>query len=695
MKRKTIAVRMKTLRAIDSLEREIERFQVRVPSRNSFRRVLRPNASLDFTVPIGISRTAATWASGISSRKCRTSTARLAGLSAGLSRSSVNWSSERPQPAPRCLRAPSRPRSIRRPALALLQMTKRRPARDAECPGAKELRLLEPIQLARHDDEDVLQDVVGVIRPDEPGDIATQRRLHAAQQQLQRLAVVALRSQYPLRFLYWRWHAGSLSKRQPNARKFDRCVGADPPTSSGMSLLAGAVPDAYPLQSPRRREGWILWSKLDGCAVVAGRGPSGAGLRGPRRARLRGGVPLRKRISPRDAVRSRTRRRAVACRSAKPARSSQASAECAARSLAPPVCRGSTVSLRTRHCSPARYPAAARSRRREMKLLCALGTDRLHSATQFHVPQGGRDERCRFCGCAGSGAGRNCLRADEPDAEEVSGRPAGHRRPGQLLRRRRAEGHRLRRRARPPPPGAAARRRPTGPCPSRSPSARCTCSSRFRPRSTARGWPVIMVHGSTHTGACLEATPDGREGWYPYFVRNGVPSYVVDQAGRGRSGFDQSVHARRRGAARARRHARRRPTLIPSFGRITDNGAWTAWFGHLVPGGLDRADRHADSARRRRRSEPEARRLRARRAALPARRGGCACCVAHRRHRPGAGALDALRARVLQAAGAERRGDAAGLDLRELRSRRSSRRPTPGRRRTWRRSSSGSAAPSS
>ena len=55
------------------------------------------------------------------------------------------------------------------------------------------------------------------------------------------------------------------------------------------------------------------------------------------------------------------------------------------------------------------------------------------------------------------------------------------------------------------------------------------------------GWPVIMVHGSSHTAACLESTPDGREGWYPYFVRKGVPSYVVDQAGRGRSGFDESV----------------------------------------------------------------------------------------------------------------------------------------------------------
>ena len=96
------------------------------------------------------------------------------------------------------------------------------------------------------------------------------------------------------------------------------------------------------------------------------------------------------------------------------------------------------------------------------------------------------------------------------------------------------------------------------------------------------GWPVIMVHGSTHTAACLESTPDGREGWYPYFVRKGISTYIVDQAGRGRSGFDQSVlhEAESRiesgdptGAA----------DLIPSFGRISDNGAWTAWFGHLVP----------------------------------------------------------------------------------------------------------------
>ncbi len=62
------------------------------------------------------------------------------------------------------------------------------------------------------------------------------------------------------------------------------------------------------------------------------------------------------------------------------------------------------------------------------------------------------------------------------------------------------------------------------------------------PQSKKRNMPpVIMVHGSSHTAACLESTPDGREGWYPYFVRKGISTYLVDQAGRGRSGFDESV----------------------------------------------------------------------------------------------------------------------------------------------------------
>jgi len=96
--------------------------------------------------------------------------------------------------------------------------------------------------------------------------------------------------------------------------------------------------------------------------------------------------------------------------------------------------------------------------------------------------------------------------------------------------------------------------------------------------------PVIMVHGSSHTAACLESTPDGREGWYPYFVRKGVSTYLVDQAGRGRSGFDESV-IHEASADIKNGDAAKGLTLLPAFGRITDNGAWTAWFGHLIPPG--------------------------------------------------------------------------------------------------------------
>src|SRR5579863_7779488 len=105
------------------------------------------------------------------------------------------------------------------------------------------------------------------------------------------------------------------------------------------------------------------------------------------------------------------------------------------------------------------------------------------------------------------------------------------------------------------------------------------------PAAKKRGSPpVIMVHGSSHTAACLESTPDGREGWYPYFVRNGISTYLVDQAGRGRSGFDESVIHEAAAMIRAG-DVQNGLKLLPAFQRITDNGAWTAWFGHLDPPG--------------------------------------------------------------------------------------------------------------
>jgi pimeloyl-ACP methyl ester carboxylesterase len=60
----------------------------------------------------------------------------------------------------------------------------------------------------------------------------------------------------------------------------------------------------------------------------------------------------------------------------------------------------------------------------------------------------------------------------------------------------------------------------------------------FRIPANVTGIPLLLVHGSNHTGMTFETTPDGREGWATYFVRHGHPVYVVDHVGRGRSGFN-------------------------------------------------------------------------------------------------------------------------------------------------------------
>jgi hypothetical protein len=46
--------------------------------------------------------------------------------------------------------------------------------------------------------------------------------------------------------------------------------------------------------------------------------------------------------------------------------------------------------------------------------------------------------------------------------------------------------------------------------------------------------PVVMVHGASLSGKTYDTTPDGRMGWFEYFVRQGHPTYVVDQVGRAR-----------------------------------------------------------------------------------------------------------------------------------------------------------------
>ena len=57
------------------------------------------------------------------------------------------------------------------------------------------------------------------------------------------------------------------------------------------------------------------------------------------------------------------------------------------------------------------------------------------------------------------------------------------------------------------------------------------------PARQTHPYPIVMVHGGTMSGVNFTGTPDGREGWAQYFVRQGYAVYVVDQPGRGRSGY--------------------------------------------------------------------------------------------------------------------------------------------------------------
>jgi hypothetical protein len=102
----------------------------------------------------------------------------------------------------------------------------------------------------------------------------------------------------------------------------------------------------------------------------------------------------------------------------------------------------------------------------------------------------------------------------------------------------------------------------------------------FQTPKKSTGYPIIMISGGGHTGASLESTPNGDEGWAPYALRHGFPTFVVDQAGRGRSGFDSSaIHE---GKARLLANDTSGSALIPNFLTVGPNSDWTAWFGHLV-----------------------------------------------------------------------------------------------------------------
>ena len=71
------------------------------------------------------------------------------------------------------------------------------------------------------------------------------------------------------------------------------------------------------------------------------------------------------------------------------------------------------------------------------------------------------------------------------------------------------------------------------------------------PARKSKPYPIIMVHGGTMSGTNYTGTPDGREGWAQYFVREGYAVYVVDQPGRGRSGYLAGAYGPSRNVVRS------------------------------------------------------------------------------------------------------------------------------------------------
>jgi len=64
------------------------------------------------------------------------------------------------------------------------------------------------------------------------------------------------------------------------------------------------------------------------------------------------------------------------------------------------------------------------------------------------------------------------------------------------------------------------------------------------PQNRTHRFPLVMIAGGAMSGANFTGTPDGRDGWAQYFVARGYTVYLVDQVGRGRSPYVESVYGK-------------------------------------------------------------------------------------------------------------------------------------------------------
>ncbi len=59
----------------------------------------------------------------------------------------------------------------------------------------------------------------------------------------------------------------------------------------------------------------------------------------------------------------------------------------------------------------------------------------------------------------------------------------------------------------------------------------------YVPKDITKPYPLVLIHGLNNTGANWMSTAEGGKSWMHYFVEHGYVVYVVDQPGRGRSGY--------------------------------------------------------------------------------------------------------------------------------------------------------------
>ena len=95
-------------------------------------------------------------------------------------------------------------------------------------------------------------------------------------------------------------------------------------------------------------------------------------------------------------------------------------------------------------------------------------------------------------------------------------------------------------------------------------------------------YPVIFIHGGGQTGTNFIGTPDGREGWAQFFLRQGYAVYVVDQAGRGRSSYANDLYGPQ--TTPSLDFVQQRFTAIENYNKWPQAHFHTQWPGKGTPG---------------------------------------------------------------------------------------------------------------